>query len=91
MSTNIKELMKPVGDKGIPPCDPEIYERGALVAVITGGSAKLIDRFVKEVSEFSGEPVDWHYAGGRGRVLTTGDASKVQYVIRELMLSISFH
>lgn len=84
MTTNIKNLMGPTGE--LVPCKASIYQEGVQVAVMHGGSAKLIDRFVKEVAEYCDEPVDWHYVGGRARILTTGDAAKVQLAIRELYL-----
>jgi hypothetical protein len=76
------------GSDDSPPCNPEIYEKGTCVAVITEGTARLIERFVREVAEYSGQPVDWHYMGGRGRVLTTGDAEKVRQTIEAMRMNI---
>ncbi len=87
MSTNIHELMKPTGE--LPRCDGELFREGKTVALIAGGSAKLIDRFVRELAEYSGERVDWHYMGGRARVVTTEDAYyKVRDALVELRLSV---
>lgn len=82
MSTGIKKLMEPTDE--LPPCDKEIYHNGETVTIIWGGSAKLIDRFIKELAEYSGEPVDWHFVGGRAVVLTTGNMEKVKKALNEL-------
>jgi hypothetical protein len=87
MSTNIKELAKPTGALGR--CDPDLYSTGACVAVITGGSAMLIERFVREVADYSGVRVDWHYCGGYARVVAPkDDAAKVREAIMVLRLGI---
>lgn len=73
----------------LPLCDAEIFQSGKCVAMISGGSARFIDRFVKEVAESSGEKVDWHCVGGVGRVLTlASDVAKVQEAIERLKLTI---
>jgi hypothetical protein len=33
----------------------------------------------------SGQPVDWHYSGGRANVLYLGDFTKVQAAIEKLL------
>lgn len=82
--TNIKELMTASGDTA--PCNRDIYKNGVQVAVLHGASARLIERFVREVAEYSEQPVDWHYVGGRARVLTTGDCERVRLAITALSI-----
>lgn len=60
------------------PCDTDIYENGECVFITHTIRSPQIEEFVVKVREESGEPVDWHFAGGRARVLTTGDVSKVR-------------
>lgn len=87
--SNILELLKPSGND-LPKCDPQIYKYGTQIAVIVGGSARLIERFIGEAREVSGQPIDWHYVGGRGLILTTGDIDKVRNVIERLALRVEF-
>ncbi len=55
-----------------PPCDPDIFEHGTPVVVLDG-SSNAIERWVKMVAATAGAAVDWHYVGGRARVLHLGD------------------
>ena len=59
-------------------CNEEIYEKGQYVGTVTGGDAFTIEAFVKCVSEATGVRMDWHYVGGRGRVLAIGDVDKAR-------------
>lgn len=61
----------------LPPCDPAV-KTGTLVLVTHTIAAKDIEAWVKKVSIKSGQPVDWHYMGGRACVLATGDLDKVR-------------
>lgn len=62
------------------------------VAIIHGGSANLIERYVLEVSELSGCKVDWHYIGGRGIIKTLEEnAYKVRQCIENTKLHIQLH
>ena len=72
-------------------CDPRIYANGICVAIIAGGSAKLIEQFVKQLAEESGQPCDWHYVGGRARVLTTGNTDRVKATIQDMQLHIMIY
>ncbi|HYE72623.1 MAG TPA: hypothetical protein VEF04_04795 [Blastocatellia bacterium] len=67
-------------------CDPVIYKDGQVAAVLAGGSAFLIDRFVRELSEYSEQPLDWHYVGGRAVVKTTGDVKAVQDALQRMLI-----
>lgn len=59
-------------------CNKDIYENGVLVFLTHTLPAKLVEEFVVKVREDCGEAVDWHYAAGRARILTTGDPAKVR-------------
>ena len=81
-------MLRPTGD--LPPCDKEVFEKGKVVALIRNGSARLIERFVSEVREASGERVDWQYTAGVGVVRTLGNVDKVQAAIDKFELNIQF-
>lgn len=87
MSTGIKELM--IATSQLPACKDVFMQTGQQVVTMWGGSAKLIERFVRELSELSGQPVDWHYVGGRAVVLTTGHLTKVKDTMREMRFYFS--
>jgi hypothetical protein len=84
----IHEMIAGAAAGEIPRCDPELFTDGTCVAILAGGSAHLIQRFVKEVAELSGQKVDWHYAGGRARVLASGDLPLVVSAIERLTLYV---
>lgn len=52
--------------------NPDIYKNGVIIGVMVG-STEAIEAIVKEASEKSGQPIDWHRAVGRAVVKTTGD------------------
>lgn len=60
------------------PCNIDIFENGKLVGIIYDGSSHAIDVYIKYIAKITDEPVDWHYCGGRGRILTTGNVEKVK-------------
>lgn len=64
-----------------PPCDPDIYQRGEVVLVTHSIPSQAIEAWVRCVAVLSGEPVDWHWAGGRAAVRTTGDRGAVEQAI----------
>lgn len=72
------------------PCNSEIYKNGKHIITISGGSAKLIQRFVDELADYSDQPIDWHYFGGTGVILTTGDVSKVREALMWLNLNVNW-
>lgn len=73
-------------------CDKEIYEKGEAVAIIHGGSANLIERYVLELKELTGVGVDWHYMGGRGVIKTLPkNLEKVKKAIEDTKLVILTH
>ena len=48
-------------------------------------SAKM-EEWVKKVAKLSGQPVDWHFVGGRARILALGDLGKVREAIMDLIV-----
>ena len=67
------------------PCDDVIFNDGKCVFVTHTIPAVEIERFTNAVALLSEQPVDWHYYGGRARILTTGDIKKVETVIEHLL------
>lgn len=70
-------------------CDQDIYQNGEHVGIVVGGDANVIEAFVKCAVEKSGQPMDWHYVGGRANVLTTGDVGKAKKALRDYQLQVS--
>lgn len=69
-----------------PDCVADIYERGTLMFQTASiGGSNAIERWVKKLAATSGQPVDWHFAGGRVMVLALGDLVRVRAAIREHM------
>jgi hypothetical protein len=67
------------------PCNPDIFENGRAVFMTHSIPSNAMEHWVKMVAERSGEPVDWHFAGGRAVVLTTGDVRTVRAAIKTLL------
>lgn len=58
-------------------CDPVIYKQGQRVFLTHTIPSVKIEKWIKQVAAQSGQPVDWHYVGGRAVILALGDLSKV--------------
>ncbi len=69
-------------------CNQDIFENGKYVGMVIGGDANTIESYIQFIAETTGEPVDWHYVGGRGRVLTTGDVEKVKAALGNYLLQL---
>jgi len=65
-------------------CSQDIYQNGTVVTVLSGLS-RVIEAIVTEAAHRSGEPIDWHYAGGRAVVKTTGDNKKAEIAVLACM------
>ncbi len=65
------------------PCKPDIFKNGHSIVVLDGCSYR-VEQWVKAVAKESGQPVDWHYTGGRANVLYLGDYDKIQAAIKTL-------
>ena len=67
------------------PCDKDIFELGHCVFVTHTIPSNAIEQWVQKIAKRSGQPVDWHYAGGRAVVLALGDLDKVQEALEHFM------
>jgi len=52
------------------PCDPKIFEKGECIGTIHTYPSTQVEAFVRHAAHVSGQKIDWHYAGGRGQILT---------------------
>jgi hypothetical protein len=68
-----------------PPADTNIYENGECVMVTSTIGSNAIEKWVKRVAKRSGQPVDWHWFGGRALILALGDISRVKSTIVAMM------
>ena len=68
-----------------PPCDPEIFAKGVCVLTTGGIAPNAMEGWVQKVRLRSGQPVDWHMAGGYNRVLALGDIEAVTAAISDSM------
>lgn len=68
-----------------PPCSQDIYQNGTPVFRTDTIHSFDLEPWVQKVAALSGQPVDWHFAGGRAIVLALGDLEKVRAALRELL------
>jgi len=66
-----------------PPCNPEIFKKGKGVCIVDG-SSNAVERWVKSVAKKANAKVDWHYSGGRAKVLHLGDEASCQRVLNAI-------
>jgi hypothetical protein len=67
------------------PCNKKIFKKGTSVFMTHTIPPNAMEGWVQKVAEKSGQPVDWHYFGGRVNVLALGDLDKVEEAIQALM------
>ena len=80
----ISQMGKGANMSTLPSCDSKIHKHGKLAFIMHSVSPEFIEQFVKKVAAISGQPVDWHYFGGRACVKTTGNVDKVKATILDL-------
>jgi len=68
-----------------PPCNKDIYDNGTSVFITHSIPSEDIEKWVKKIAKLSGQPVDWHFFGGRAVVLALGDIQKVKDTIKTLL------
>jgi hypothetical protein len=68
-----------------PPCDSNIYENGTPIFMTCSIPSAQLEQWVKQVAELSQQPVDWHFAGGRAVIRTTGEIGAVRLAICRLL------
>ncbi len=67
-------------------CNHDVYERGELMFLTHSiGRSAAIERWVQNIARVSGQPVDWHFSGGRVLVKALGDLGAVRNAIRALI------
>lgn len=68
-----------------PRCDPEIYRNGHGVFMTSTIPSNAMEGWVRRFAALSGQPVDWHFLGGRAVVLALGDLARVREAIETLL------
>ena len=68
-------------------CNQEIFKNGNTVAVIVGISPKELDNICDDLSIYSGQPVDWHFCGGRAVVRTLGNVNSVRQFLPQIYIT----
>jgi hypothetical protein len=68
-------------------CDEKIYNEGTEIGMIAGGNSKIIEEIVLKIKEDSFTNVDWHYVGGRARILCLGNEEEIKKAKKAFMLS----
>ncbi len=68
-----------------PPANGDICVNGELMMVTSSIGSNAIERWVKKVAKRSGQPVDWHWNGGRAHILALGDLERVKSAMAALM------
>lgn len=67
------------------PCDPEIFQHGTVIFITHTIPSNAMEGWVRKVAEASGQPVDWHFVGGRACVRALGDLQAVRAAIDALL------
>ena len=68
-----------------PPCSDDIFQNGTPVWQTDTIRSFNLESWVKKIAAASGQPVDWHFAGGRAIVLALGDLDKVRAALIDLL------
>jgi len=68
-----------------PPCNPAIFRDGVRIFVTHTIRSFNLEPWVQRVAALSGQPVDWHYVGGRAVVLACGDVEKARAALVRLL------
>ena len=68
-----------------PPCQEDIFRKGEMVFMTHTIPSNAMEGWVQKVAAQSGQPVDWHFIGGRACVLALGDLDAVKAAIVSLM------
>jgi hypothetical protein len=68
-----------------PACDREVFDKGEQVFLTDSIPSNAMERWVKAVAVLSGQRVDWHFGGGRARVLALGDLAAARTAIADLL------
>lgn len=66
------------------PCNDKVFKEGEVMCVTHTIPSNAMEGWVQKVAKESGQPVDWHFFGGRAVVKALGDVGKVREAIRKL-------
>lgn len=67
------------------PCNQEVFNKGEVVFMTHSIPSNAMEGWVRKVAKLSGQRVDWHFFGGRARILALGDIEVVKAAIIELL------
>lgn len=81
-----KEETMSESDQPNNPCDPDIYENGNVIAIMTGPST-AIEAIVVRVRQLTNVRIDWHYVGGRGVVKVLGSEADQELAFKTLTMN----
>ncbi len=70
-------------------CDQDIFDNGQVVAITGDLSKEELERICQEITKGWDQPTDWHFAGGRGVILTLGDPAVVRTLLPKIDTSPS--
>lgn len=63
-------------EKQLPPCDPEVFEKGESIGLFPGIKKEDIERLCKSLSAVTGWRIDWSYFAGRPHVRALAPADQ---------------
>lgn len=67
------------------PCDPEVYAKGELIAVLHKGTdSKVVEAWVRRVAALAKARLDWYIEGGYPQVLHLGNDQTYASAIRHV-------
>lgn len=65
-------------------CNQNVFDNGVSIAIL-GEEKATLNQWCQEASKRHGQPIDWHYCGGRANVLALGDPNRAAEILREVM------
>jgi len=68
-------------------CNQDIFNTGVFIGSIYNYPSPHVEAFVRYAAFLSGQQIDWHYSGGRGRVLVIGDTNAAIEAFHKLRLN----
>lgn len=72
-------------------CDLKVYNKGECVFLIWALPGEVVEAWVRKIARCSGQRVDWHWYGGKARVLALGNLDKVYEAIDALKSELEPH
>lgn len=92
----VNKLKKEDRDGSPTPCDNKLFQEGHMAGVVAGPPSFMVEAWVQMIAKKAKAPVDWHYAGGRGRgriLCYEKDLKRVRLMARwlEPVLIVAYH